>query len=78
MPAYVNISISAPGSAQEVYAQLLIASDLQKISEQHRAIELANRLIAQLTVFIQRLKPQSNHKARSRYTTGAQAPALNV
>ena len=45
----------ARGSAQEVYAQLLLATDIQRLRMDHPAISTANRLIARLTVFIQRL-----------------------
>ena len=45
----------ARGSAQEVYAQLLLATDIQRLRVDHPSISIANRLIARLTVFIQRL-----------------------
>ena len=48
--------IIARGSAQEVYAQLLICHDTGRMKGSD-LIEIANRLIARLIVFIYRLKP---------------------
>ncbi len=47
----------ARASANEAQAQLTILTDLEKLDQEHPAIELATRIGKRLTRFIKRLEP---------------------